>query len=87
MFNLKTNTDLNICYKNIERIEVIFLFPDGENYVIYCKENKISFSLDSANYDLSKYINENDIQVLDLINKIQFIEWICIYFFSLSKNL
>ena len=59
MFNLKTNINLNICYKNIEKIEVVFLFPDGENYVIYCKENKISFSLDSANYNLSKYINEN----------------------------
>ncbi len=59
MFNLETNINLNICYKNIERIEVVFWFPDGEDYVIYCKENKISFSLDSANYDLPKYISEN----------------------------
>lgn len=59
MFNLKTNIDLNICYKNIERIEVVYLFPDGEDYVIYCKENKVSFSLDNANYNLPKYIDEN----------------------------
>jgi len=59
MFNLETNTNLNVCYKNIERIEVVFWFPDGEDYVIYCNKNKISFSLDTANYDLPKYINEN----------------------------
>lgn len=59
MFNLKINMNLNDCYKNIERIEMVYLFPDGENYVIYCKENKVSFSLDNANYNLSKYISEN----------------------------
>lgn len=58
MIYLKNNINLNLCYKNIEKIEVVYLFSDGENYVIYCKENKISFSLDNANYKLSKYISE-----------------------------
>lgn len=55
---LKNNVNLNLCYRNIEKIEVVYLFPDGENYVIYCKENKIGFSLNNANYKLSKYISE-----------------------------
>ncbi|MFR5856630.1 MAG: hypothetical protein ACLUFU_02325 [Bacilli bacterium] len=59
MFNLKTNINLSDCYKKIERIEAVYFFPDGENYVIYCKENKVSFSLDNSNYNLPKYISEN----------------------------
>lgn len=55
---LKNNVNLNLCYKNIEKIEVVYLFLGGEIYVIYCEENKISFSLDNANYKFSKYISE-----------------------------
>jgi len=59
MFSLDENTDLNSCYKNLKRIEVIYKFPDGEDYIIYCQENKISFSLDNSNYNLPKYISKN----------------------------
>lgn len=59
MFSLEKDINLNICYKNLKRIEVTYKFPDGEDYVIYCKEDKISFSLDNPNYNLPKYIIEN----------------------------
>lgn len=59
MFNLEDNIELNICYKNIKRIEVVYKFLDGEDYVIYCKEDKVSFSLDNANYNLPDYIGKN----------------------------
>lgn len=59
MFYLKDNIDLNVCYKNIKRIEVIYRFPDGEDYTIYCKEDKVSFSLDNANYNLPNYLSKN----------------------------
>jgi len=35
------------------------LFPDGEDYVLYCQQGKISFSLDRPNYNLSKYAGKN----------------------------
>ena len=59
MFILENNISLNTCYKNLERIEVVYRFPDGEDYIIYCQDNKISFSLDNGNYNLPKYISEN----------------------------
>lgn len=59
MFFLGENTNLNSCYKNLKRIEVSFKFPDGEDYIIYCQEDKISFSLDNSNYNLPKYVGEN----------------------------
>ena len=49
----------NECYKKLNRIEVVFRFPDGEDYTLYCGKNKISFSLDNSNYNLPKYISEN----------------------------
>ncbi len=59
MFNLEEKIDLNTCYKNLKRIEVVYLFPDGEDYVLYCQKDKISFSLDNPNYNLPKYVGEN----------------------------
>lgn len=59
MFNMESSIDLNACYNNIERIEVIYLFPDGEEYVIYCQEDKLGFALDNPNYALPNYITEN----------------------------
>ena len=59
IFYLKDNIDLKACYKNIKRIEVIYRFPDGEDYTIYCKEDKVSFSLDNANYNLPNYLSKN----------------------------
>ena len=59
MFLEDGDTSKNECYKKLKRIEVIFRFPDGEDYSLYCGKNKISFSLDNANYNLPNYISEN----------------------------
>ncbi len=59
MFNLEGKIDLNTCYKKLKRIEVVYLFPDGEDYVLYCQKDKINFSLDNPNYNLPKYVGEN----------------------------
>ncbi len=59
MFNLDEKIDLNTCYKSLKRIEMVYLFPDGEDYVLYCQKDKISFSLDNSNYNLPKYVGEN----------------------------
>ena len=59
MFSEEGDISLNDCYKKLNRIEVIFHFPDGESYTLYCGENKISFSLDSVNYNLPSYMGKN----------------------------
>lgn len=59
MFNKSINESFDSCYKNLSRIEVIHLFPDGEDYIMYCGEEKIEFSIDSSNYDLPQYIAKN----------------------------
>ncbi len=59
MFYLDEKTDLNTCYKNLKRIEMVYLFPDGEDYVLYCQKYKIRFHLDNSNYNLPKYVSEN----------------------------
>lgn len=59
MFNKSINESFDSCYKNLSRIEVIHLFPDGEDYTMYCGKEKIEFSIDSSNYDLPQYIAKN----------------------------
>ena len=59
MFNKSINESFDSCYKNLSRIEVIHLFPDGEDYTMYCGEEKIEFSIDSSNYYLPQYIAKN----------------------------
>lgn len=59
MFNKSINESFDSCYKNLSRIEVLHLFPDGEDYTMYCGEEKIEFSIDSSNYDLPQYIGKN----------------------------
>lgn len=59
MINLEIIKELNECYKNMRKIEVVYKFPDGEDYVIYCQEDKVNFSLDNSNYNLPKYFSEN----------------------------
>ena len=59
MFNLEGKIYLNTCYKNLKRIEVVYLFPDGEDYILYCQEEQISFSLDNPNYSLPRYVGKN----------------------------
>lgn len=59
MINLEIVKELNECYKNMKKIEVVYKFPDGEGYVIYCQDDKVNFSLDNSNYNLPKYISEN----------------------------
>lgn len=59
MLNIDGNISINECYKEIDRIEVVFRFPDGEDYSLYCDKNKISFILDNSNYNLPKYMSEN----------------------------
>lgn len=59
MFNKSNDLDLNKCVQSMKKIEVEFLFPDGEDYIIFCNDNKYEFSLDNGNYDLSMYISEN----------------------------
>lgn len=58
---LSMSNDLNIdnCIKDVKRIEVIFLFPDGEDYTIYCNNGKYNFSLDNSNYDLPNYLGKH----------------------------
>lgn len=59
MFSLDKKKDLKTCYKNLKRIEVVYCFPDGEDYVLYCQQDKISFSLDNTNYNLPRYLGKN----------------------------
>lgn len=59
MFNKSINESFDSCYKNLSRIEVIHQFPDGEDYTMYCGEEKIEFSIDSSNYYLPQYIAKN----------------------------
>lgn len=59
MFGKSVNKSFDTCYKNLFRIEVIHLFPDGEDYTMYCGKEKIEFSIDSSNYELSNYIGKN----------------------------
>lgn len=59
MFNINSSIELNECYDNLNKIEVIYRFPDGEDYTLYCKKNKFYFSLDNSNYDLPRYLGEN----------------------------
>jgi len=33
--SFKKDIDSNVYYTNLERIEVVFKFPDGEDYVLY----------------------------------------------------
>lgn len=59
MFLISKDLNIDKCIKNIKRIEVVFLFPDGEDYTIYCNDNKYKFSIDDSNYDLPNYISTN----------------------------
>lgn len=59
MFGKSIKGSFDSCYKNLFRIEVIHLFPDGEDYTMYCGNEKIEFSIDSSNYDLPEYIGKN----------------------------
>ena len=59
MFNTSKDFDLNQCIESVNRLEVEYMFPDGENYVIYCNNNKYFFSLDNTDFDLPNYLYEN----------------------------
>mgnify|MGYP004628120795 CR=1 FL=1 len=59
MFLISKDLNIDKCINNIKRIEVVFLFPDGEDYTIYCDDNKYKFSIDDSNYDLPNYISKN----------------------------
>lgn len=59
MFNNTKDVDFNKCINSMNKIEMEYLFPDGENYQIYCKNKKYNFSLDDVNYDLPNYIYNN----------------------------
>lgn len=59
MFGKSNNLNMDDCITNIKRLEVVFRFPDGEDYTIYCNNKKYNFSLDNDNYDLPKYMRKN----------------------------
>lgn len=59
MFSISENVNLDLCYKYLTRIEIVYNFPDGEDYTLYCNNDKVEFSLDNSNYNLSNYIGKN----------------------------
>jgi len=59
MFNIIENVNLDLCYRNLTKIEVIYSFPDGEDYTLYCNNDTVNFSLDNTNYKLLNYIRQN----------------------------
>lgn len=59
MFLIDGTIELEDCYKNIRKVEVIYRFPDGEDYTLYCGKDKFEFSLDNSNYDLPNFIGKN----------------------------
>lgn len=69
MFNMTKEFNLENCVDTMKKLEVVFGFPDGEDYVIYCDNTKYTFSLDNTNYDLSKYMKNNGRLWFKIINK------------------
>jgi len=59
IFSLDEFVDLDICYQSLNKIEVIYMFPDGENYRLYCNNDIIAFTLDNSDYALSSYVGKN----------------------------
>lgn len=59
MFGISNNLNMDDCITNVKRLEVVFKFPDGEDYTIYCNNKKYKFSLDNSNYELPNYMKKN----------------------------
>lgn len=59
MFNKSKDFDAVTCIESVSKIEMEFLFPDGERYYIYCNGNSYYFSLDNKDLDLPNYISNN----------------------------
>ena len=59
MFNKSKDLDAATCIESVSKIEMEFLFPDGEIYYIYCNGNSYYFSLDNTDFDLPNYISNN----------------------------
>lgn len=59
MFGISGNIKLESCYSKLNKIEVIFNFPDSESYTLYCNNEKFNFNLDNSNYELSSYLSRN----------------------------
>ena len=58
MFLVSEDSDIDKCILDAKRLEVVFRFPDGEDYTIYCNDKAYHFSLDDANYDLPMYMKK-----------------------------
>ena len=56
---LDENVTLKDCYETLKKIQVNYRFPDTEDYILYCNEDEVHFSLDRFNDNLLKYMGEH----------------------------
>ena len=56
---LDDNIKLNDCYGTLKKIQAHYRFPDEDDYILYCNQEEVLFSLDRSNDSLSKYIGEH----------------------------
>ncbi len=56
---LDENVTLNDCYETLKKIQVKYRFPDTEDYILYCNQDEVHFSLDRFNDNLLEYMGEH----------------------------
>lgn len=59
MFRISGDIKLELCYSKLNKIEVIYNFPDSESYTLYCNDERFYFTIDNSSYELPNYLGKN----------------------------